>query len=506
MTDREKMQLAAAITYKQKDQASKDCKYFIQDFVKIEDRDSVELAVPFELWDGQKKALQAFVTNRLNIVLKARQLGLTWLALAYAVWCMIFNVGYLVVALSKTEDDAKELTRRIVFMLRHLPAWMAIEDTKENQGKSAMYRWTSTTMSVTILHKEQSVFNSFSAGPNSGRSFTANLVILDEWAFQQWAREIWAAAYPTINRPTGGKVIGLSTAKRMTLFEEIWRKATVKANTFNRVFLDWRTDPRRTDEWYDQTKKDLPQSYKAEYPNTPEEAFEAAEGVAFPEFSYDVHVCEPFEIPEHWYRWRSCDNGYTDPFAWYWFAVSEDGIVYIYREYTRDPKDEKVSYSDQAKRVVELSKNEHCTYTITGHDAWAKHPLTFNYSTPQGKSIIDFYAEGGITNCVKTETDRILRAGTWHEYLNPYKDENLDKVTAKVQIFNTCTKLVETLPQLINDDKDPEKVMECSIDHWYDSAGYGLISYHSKKSDIKHRQEHDDEDEDDKPTGSSFFD
>jgi hypothetical protein len=459
-----------------------DAEYFIENYVHIEDRDSEELAVLFHLWEGQKQALKAFMDERLNIVLKARQLGLTWLALAYAVWCILFCTGFLVVALSKTEDDAKELIRRVVFILRHLPERLALEDIKDNQGKSTLYRWTSTTMSVTILHNEQSVFNSFPAGPNSGRSFTANLVILDEWAFQQWAREIWAAAYPTINRPTGGKVIGLSTAKRMTLFEEIWRKAKAKVNTFNTIFLSWRTDPRRTEEWYEQTKKDLPLSYKAEYPNTPEEAFEAAEGVAFSEFSYDIHIVKPFTIPEYWSKWRSVDNGYTDSFAWYWFAVDEDGIVYIYREYTREPKDEKIHYSEQAKKVVKLTGDENIGYTIAGHDAWSKHPLTINAFTPQGKSIIDYYGEGGINDCVKCETDRKLRAATWHEYLKPYYDEVKKKWTAKVQIFDTCTKIIETLPQLVNDEKDVEKVMECTIDHWYDGAGYGLLSYHDEKS------------------------
>jgi hypothetical protein len=486
LTKQEEIELIRLLELEDKEQEQKriktDAEYFIENYVHIEDRDSEELAVLFHLWGGQKIVLKDFISERLNIVLKARQLGLTWLALSYAVWCILFCTGFLVVALSKTEDDAKELIRRVVFILRHLPEWLALEDIKDNQGKNTMCRWTSTTMSVTILHSEQSVFNSFPAGPNSGRSFTANLVILDEWAFQQWAREIWAAAYPTINRPTGGKVIGLSTAKRMTLFEEIWRKAKAKVNTFNTIFLSWRTDPRRTEEWYEQTKRDLPLSYKAEYPNTPEEAFEAAEGVAFSEFSYDIHIVKPFTIPEHWSKWRSVDNGYTDSFAWYWFAVDEDGIVYIYREYTREPKDEKIHYSDQAKKVVQLTGIESIGYTIAGHDAWSKHPLTINAFTPQGKSIIDYYGDGGINDCVKCETDRKLRAATWHEYLKPYYDEVKKKWTAKVQIFDTCTKIIETLPQLVNDEKDVEKVMECTIDHWYDGAGYGLLSYHDEKS------------------------
>lgn len=473
--------------------ARRNCKDFIEKFVKIEDRDAPELAVPFTLWPGQLMALDTFLNNRLNIVLKARQLGLTWLALAYALWRMIFQPGYSVIALSKREDDSKELARRAEFILRYLPPEV-IREKKKAPPKWSELTWESTTLSITINHpsKEPSVLNSLTAAQDSGRSLTGNLVILDEWAFQQWAREIWTAAYPTINRPTGGQLIGLSTAKRLTLFEEIWRKATQGVNTFARIFLPWNTDPRRTQEWYEQTRKDFGElETKCDYPSTPEEAFSAAEGVAFPEFSYDLHVIKPFEIPDHWRKWRSADNGYTDPFAWHWYAVDEFGTVYVYREYTREPKNPKVSYSDQARQVTLLTGNEHPGFTVVGHDAWSVHPLTKSQNYPQGKSIIDFYIEGGVTDCIRAVTDRVFRKATIHEYLKPYYDENAEVMTSRIKIFSTCEKLVETLPQMLIDERDPEKYQENDIDHQVDSFGYGLLAYHSNKTEIEARVNYD---------------
>ena len=478
--------------------ARRHCKDFIERFVKIEDRDAPELAVPFTLWPGQITALDSFMNNRLNIVLKARQLGLTWLALAYAMWRMIFQPGYAVIALSKREDDSKELARRAEFILRYLPPGV-IREKKKAPPKWGGLTWESTTLSITINHPsgEPSVLNSLTAAQDSGRSLTANLVILDEWAFQQWAREIWTAAYPTINRPTGGQLIGLSTAKRLTLFEEIWRKATQGVNTFARIFLPWSTDPRRTQEWYEQTRKDFGElETKQDYPSTPEEAFSAAEGSAFPEFSYDLHVVKPFEIPDHWRKWRSADNGYTDPFAWYWYTVDEFGTVYVYREYTREPKEPKVSYSDQARQVTLKTGNEKVGFTVVGHDAWAVNPLTKNQNTPQGKCIIDFYIEGGVKDCIRAVTDRVFRKATIHEYLKPYFDENAEVMASRVKIFSTCEKLIETLPQMLIDDRDPEKYQENDIDHWVDSFGYGIISHHSNKTELEVRVNYDNLPED----------
>ena len=313
-----KKEYAIAVPYALK-QCSFDVCYFIEGFVKIEDRDSVELAIPFKLWEKQKDVLMSFLTERLVQVLKARQLGLTWLALAFSVWNMIFKGGYSVLALSKTENDAKELVRRVVFILRNLPVWMINES-----------EYSATALTVTITkNKDASVFQSFPASQDSGRSFTANLVLLDEWAFQQWAREIWRAAYPSINRPTGGQVIGLSTIERGTLFEDLW--LDVK-NGFKKIFLPWNSDPRRTPEWYEATRLAMGDGAMAEYPATEAEAFAIPGGAFFSEFRTNIHIKEPLDtIPEWYQRYRTLDYG-LDCLACYWIYIDAQGFGRIYKE------------------------------------------------------------------------------------------------------------------------------------------------------------------------------
>ncbi len=513
LSRQEKEQLAGLLAERErredKKKCAKDCLHFITTHVRIEDRDeavipmteqeaidevisdyqdkSDGIAVPFTLWDGQKNTLSAFLSKRLLIILKARQLGLTWLALAYAVWRLVFFPGYQVVALSKKEiPDAKELIRRVKFILRHLPNHIIFEK-KEAPSWWTGPTWDAASLSVTVHHykREPSTLISMAATEDAGRSFTANLVLLDEWAFQQYAEGIFTSAYPTINRPSGGQVIGLSTAKRLTFFEKMWRDAVLGKNGFTTIFLPWWTDPRRTPEWYEETKQALPNKYMQEYPASPEEAFSAGEGTAFPEFSSEIHVCDDFKPPDHWRRWMGADNGYTDPFAWYWFAVSEDGQVFIYREYTRTYDDPKVTYSDQAKEVIELStyckvvdgeevkEREPIDFVSIGRDAWNTH-----HRDEKGKTLINYYQDGGLLGFLPAVTDRRLRKAVWHEYLKPYLDENTGKMTAKLQICRSCRKLIETIPQLIVDEKDVEKVANCDTDHYYDGAGYGLIAYH----------------------------
>lgn len=469
---------------------SENCEYFIDEYGWYQDRDKGGEG-RFKLWPGQKRALKEMQENRLNIILKARQLGLTWLVLWYALWNMIRTPGYGVSALSKRDSDAKELIERMEFMLRKLPSWLIVKKTKGT--KDYPLTWYATATRIEIYHrgKEKSRMKSETAGRDSGRSFTESLVIQDEWAFQQWAEEIWTAAFPTVNRPTGGKFIGLSTNKRGTLFEQKAKEAMNGENNFHFIFLPWHVDPRRDQKWYEAAKKELPNSYLQEYPATPTEAFSAGEDTSFPEFDRRIHVCDPFPIPEHWRRWRSVDNGYSDPFAWYWFAVSEDGIVYVYREYTRDHDAPKVTYSDQAREVKKRSKyegtdedgnpailDEPIDFTVAGHDAWNTHHRDQN-----NKTIIDYYMDGGLGGFIEGVRDRAHRKATMHEYLKPFEDENTGETKAKLQIFSTCKKLIETLPELVNDEHDPEKVADMDIDHWYESCSLGLTAYHTRKSE-----------------------
>jgi len=464
--------------------------YFIDTYGYVEDLDSISGISRFRLWPGQKQALREIMENRRNILLKARQLGITWLVLWIALHMLLFRKGCTVVALSKKDADAMELVRRMQFMCRHLPPWMVLPKADVKDVQAAEMTWEKKAHEVTIFRNdgEPSRFITMPATEDTGRSFTAAMVILDEWAYQYYAREIWQSAYPTINRPTGGKVIGLSTAKRMTLFHDIWQNAD--KYKFHRIFLPWDTDPRRTPEWYADTVSTMRKTEALqEYPSTPEEAFSAGEDTAFPEFSVGIHVCEPFTIPEHWTRWMAVDNGYNDPFAWLWFAVSEDGQVYLYREYSRDYDDEKVYYTDQAAAVMELNRHitvnsgqssvqyEKVAYIVAGMDAWSTH-----HRDQSGKSLIDYYMDGGIKyGFIKPETDRRLRKATLHEYLKPY-DDGMGGKTAKLQIFSSCKHTINTLPDLLVDEKDHEKVADCDIDHCYDALGYGLISYHKRQS------------------------
>ena len=59
----------------------------------------------------------------------------------------------------------------------------------------------------------------------------------------------------------------------------------------------------------------------------------AFEGQAFEEFSEQVHVVEPFEIPTGWERFESMDHGANNPTAWLFWTIDYDGNLVVADEY-----------------------------------------------------------------------------------------------------------------------------------------------------------------------------
>ena len=423
-----------------------DVVYFANTYCVIEDKDSPEVIVPFKGWEAQNETLRDFATYRLNLILKARQMGITWIALYFCTHDLIFNLGHTVVALSKTEEDAKELVRRVGVILTNMPALL----------RGGGITWSMTATSIRITGQDGhlvSTFKAFPASPSAGRSFTGNILLIDEWAFQEFAEEIWTSAYPTINRPTGGKVIGLSTIQKGTLFERLW----IEQNAFHKIFLSVFCDPRRTQEWYDRTAQDLGVKVKQEYPRTAEEALSNLGGSFFSEFDYALHTCKPFSIPKDWTVYNTMDYG-LDMFAHYKIAIDNENNAYVFHEIYESG----CIISDAAARIkqAELVESED-----GNAEAWypprlrLAPPDLWNRSQETGKSRAVIFSENGI-ELSRSNNDRAAGWLQLKELLKPQMSAD-GAYRARLRIFRTCTNLIRTLPQLLIDEKNPD---DCAKD------------------------------------------
>jgi hypothetical protein len=187
--------------------------------------------------------------------------------------------------LSIGQDQASVLLGRAKTMLAYLPGWLMPGEPKalNPQGPDSCVILTDNATKIVLGHLDrqgrshESSIESLPATERQGRSLTAALVVLDEWAEMEWGRQIWQAVEPAAEG--GGKVIGISTAHgRANIMYDIYSGAQRGVNGFYPVFLSWRRHPDRDQAWYDKKKvaaddsNEMPKLHQ-EYPSNDMEAF-----------------------------------------------------------------------------------------------------------------------------------------------------------------------------------------------------------------------------------------
>ena len=192
--------------------------------------------------------------------------------------------------------------------------------------------------------------------------------------------------------------------------------------------------------------------------------WDSYEGQFFTEFKREIHVCKSFEIPKHWRRFRSLDYG-MDMTACYWWAISENGKCFIYKEFCK----EGLILSHAAKEIVaRTNEDEIIDYTVASPDLWNKRQDT-------GKSGDDIFRENGIL-LREADNRRIPGWRMFREYLD-YKDDGISK-NSMLNIFQNCTELIRTLPLLLHDQTNVEDIASNphELTHYAESVRYGIMS------------------------------
>ncbi len=183
-------------------------------------------------------------------------------------------------------------------------------------------------------------------------------------------------------------------------------------------------------------------------------------GQYFSEFNRNVHVIEPFKVPEHWKRYRTIDYG-LDCLACIWIAVDERGDYYVYREYAESDKVISVG----ARDILNLSEEENILYTVAPDDLWARSQET-------AKSKADIFRENGLP---LTKGNRNRETG-WLAVKELLAVKNGE---SRLKIFSNCTGLIECLPALQRDTKRPTDCMTepHEITHLPDALRYFCLQY-----------------------------
>tara|TARA_B100001123_G_scaffold383678_1_gene455791 strand:+ start:1467 stop:3059 length:1593 start_codon:yes stop_codon:yes gene_type:complete len=222
-------------------QCGRNPAYFINNYVKVSH--PMKDVLPFNLYDFQETLVDDFQNYRFNIVLKARQLGISTTSAAYVAWLILFHRNKNVVVMATKLSTAANLVKKVKFALKHAPEWMMISQiTVDNKNSFEL--------------DNGSQVKAISTSGDAGRSEALSLLVIDEAAIIEGMDELWAGLYPTLS--TGGNCIIVSTPKGVgNLFHKLYSEAEQGLNDFNAVKLPWQLHPDRDQEWFEKETKNM---------------------------------------------------------------------------------------------------------------------------------------------------------------------------------------------------------------------------------------------------------
>lgn len=186
------------------------------------------------------------------------------------------------------------------------------------------------------------------------------------------------------------------------------------------------------------------------------------------EWNPDIHVCKPFRIPEHWPIFRSMDWGYKTHGCIHYFAVDEEGRLYVWYEFIFRNKSAKYVASDIIKPFEQKNK----LWDSSGSKL--QGPADTQLWEERGESAqnkaMDM-ADEGVNWVHADKRDRGANSTRISERLVDH--DNFTKQPMLI-FFENCVSIRQVLPAASTDPSDPEAWAKGGYDHPLDTLAYGV--------------------------------
>lgn len=181
---------------------STDPIYSIETFFSIFDQ-RVDRVVPFILFPFQKKIIDSYYENRLNLTNKYRQAGISTITCAYLAWYISFRKNRKVAILADKLDTARdELMKDVTDFIEMFPPYLRPELSAPDKATHKGYNNGSEVKAFAT---------------KKFRGMTPTFVFWDETAHAEKGDDLWTQLWPTLS--TGGHCAFVSCVVKDTF---IW--------------------------------------------------------------------------------------------------------------------------------------------------------------------------------------------------------------------------------------------------------------------------------------------
>lgn len=232
------------------------CIAWINDFAVTFDprnKPPIPRLLPFKLFPRQEDLVR-FLYSCLNdkesgLIEKCRDMGASWVCVAFTVWLWLFHDGSTIGWGSRKEEyvdkkeDPKAIFPKIRQTLQYLPKWMLPAGYNENTDATYMK----------IINRANGSTITGEAGNNIGRGGRTTMYFKDESAHYDQPELIEAALGDNTDVQIDiSSVNGTGNVfYRRRQAGEVWTPGSTPTRGRTRVLImDWRDHPAKTEDWY----------------------------------------------------------------------------------------------------------------------------------------------------------------------------------------------------------------------------------------------------------------
>lgn len=210
------------------------------------------------------------------------------------------------------------------------------------------------------------------------------------------------------------------------------------------------------------------------------------DGQVFESFNTAKHVIKPMALPPgEWFKFCSMDWGWSHPYSIAFWAVNSQGHLIRYRELYGCQAGEfnkgvKKSARTLAQEAWEFAIYDGVKDMVADPAIWKDEKIT-----EDSISIAQEFEKVGF-KMHKANNDRINGLVMVDQFLKTPIDEN---GTPMLQVFNTCSGFIRTIPMLTPNPNRPEDVNTDLEDHIYDDTRYAVMSEFVKHPTVALRKQ-----------------
>lgn len=176
------------------------------------------------------------------------------------------------------------------------------------------------------------------------------------------------------------------------------------------------------------------------------------------------HLCDDFEVPADWPRFRGADFGLVNATCVLWGALGDDGTLYVYREYYQADGESYAWHADQVAPLEALEWSEE-------RQEWVWVPgksesIEASAGDPAALEARDVFSARGLAmglanNDVRGGIDRVRDRMRMRGDNRP-----------RLKVFRSCRNLTRELPAYVWDPRRRDEVPLKKDDHAPDALRY----------------------------------